>query len=254
MNLLNRLHFKSLLDVGGAEGYMCGLVKHLFGAHVRSCDLSAEAGRRARDLFGIQADAVDSVQLPYKDNSFDVVLCSEVLEHVPQYESVLNELLRIARTAVVLTVPNDPPHVIEKNIRMQIPHAHLHRFSHTHFDHLSKQGYHVESERYFTPHLLFLRVLLAAEKIESAQGFKSLALAPFNLLTPLLQKLSGKRAFAWFIALDRAIAQTSNKYHQVAFLITKASALATKQSTSIPVRAILDFKAPILKLTGSPSS
>src|SRR5690349_21265411 len=79
MTMLSRLQFAKFIDVGGGEGYKAALVQHLFGAQVRNADLSAEACRRAKDLFRLDAEAIDIHALPYKDGAFDVVLCSETL-------------------------------------------------------------------------------------------------------------------------------------------------------------------------------
>jgi ubiquinone/menaquinone biosynthesis C-methylase UbiE len=46
--------------------------------------------------------------LPFENNSMDIVLCSEVLEHLEKPEKGLRELLRAARHSVVLSVPNEP--------------------------------------------------------------------------------------------------------------------------------------------------
>lgn len=103
LRTLNRLEFDSCLDVGGGEGYMSHVIRERFGARVVSADLSAEACARAQDLFGVDAVAVDSGRLPFPDKSFDVVLCSEVVEHVEFAVETLLELERVARVAVVLT-------------------------------------------------------------------------------------------------------------------------------------------------------
>jgi len=106
---LKTLQFDSVLDVGGSEGYMCGAFRAFFGARVRSCDLSAEACKRAKEIFDVDADTVDGVSLPYPDGAFDVVVCSESMEHIPHYEDVLKELLRVAKKSVIITVPHDGP-------------------------------------------------------------------------------------------------------------------------------------------------
>ena len=142
---LKMLTFESFLDVGGAEGYMSAVIRKVFGVKVRSCDLSEEACERAREIFQMEADPVDGVALPYPDQSFDVVLSSESLEHIPQYETVLKELLRVARKAVIVTVPHDGPEAIAANIRNKVPHGHIHDFTLESFQALVPPGCEVKA-------------------------------------------------------------------------------------------------------------
>jgi len=100
---LARIRFTSFLDVGGAEGFTAALVRHIFGAAVVNTDVSAQACARSRELFGLPAMAVEAGALPYADNSFDVVLLSEVLEHLPDPALAILEGLRVCRRALVLT-------------------------------------------------------------------------------------------------------------------------------------------------------
>ncbi len=44
-------------------------------------------------------------RLPYADESFDTVVCSDVLEHIGPHRQALAELLRVARKKVIITVP-----------------------------------------------------------------------------------------------------------------------------------------------------
>jgi SAM-dependent methyltransferase len=103
LRALDGLSFASFCDVGGAEGYLPHLVRSLFGASVATTDLSHEANQRARELFGLPSAAVDSARLPFRDGAFDVVVCSEVLEHVENPVETILELQRIARVALILT-------------------------------------------------------------------------------------------------------------------------------------------------------
>jgi ubiquinone/menaquinone biosynthesis C-methylase UbiE len=53
-------------------------------------------------------NVADVHHLPFPDNSFDLVLCLEVLEHVPDSRLGLRELLRVARDHVLVSVPHEP--------------------------------------------------------------------------------------------------------------------------------------------------
>ena len=103
LKVLSKLSFDSLLDVGGGEGYTAALVSDIFGADSYSLDISTDACLRARELFHIQPLAADSATLPVQDKSYDLVLCSEVIEHLTRPVLTMSELKRIARKYVVLT-------------------------------------------------------------------------------------------------------------------------------------------------------
>lgn len=103
LRALDGLSFATMLDVGGAEGYLAHVVRRLFGASTASTDLSIEACLRAREIFGLPSAAVDCARLPFADGAFDVVVCSEVIEHVEEPVATLLELCRVARRAVVLS-------------------------------------------------------------------------------------------------------------------------------------------------------
>jgi 2-polyprenyl-3-methyl-5-hydroxy-6-metoxy-1,4-benzoquinol methylase len=47
-----------------------------------------------------------SFPAPYPDKSYENVICSEVLEHIPNYEAALQEMVRIARSHLMITVPD----------------------------------------------------------------------------------------------------------------------------------------------------
>lgn len=44
--------------------------------------------------------------LPFKENSFDTIVMSEVLEHLEHPADALRELVRVSRDRVIITVPN----------------------------------------------------------------------------------------------------------------------------------------------------
>lgn len=46
----------------------------------------------------------DATHLPFADNSFDKIVCSEVLEHIENYSGVLSEIYRVLKSGGVLAV------------------------------------------------------------------------------------------------------------------------------------------------------
>jgi ubiquinone/menaquinone biosynthesis C-methylase UbiE len=54
---------------------------------------------------------MDVTRLPFKDNSFDLIVCSEVLEHIPDHDQALSELVRILKPGrtLVVSVPRFGP-------------------------------------------------------------------------------------------------------------------------------------------------
>ncbi len=93
---------RTLLDVGGCEGYFAYLAREVFGMTVFSVDLSEENVRRAAEIFAVPGASVDAAALPFASGSFDVVTCAEVVEHLADPVAAILELQRVARGAVVL--------------------------------------------------------------------------------------------------------------------------------------------------------
>lgn len=101
-----------VLEVGCGAGHVLQLFDDC--ADRTGVDLSDSMLDRARARLGPDVRLVrgSADRLPFDDDSFDVVLCTEVLEHVPDPRSAMAELMRVARpdARVVVSIPN------EKNI------------------------------------------------------------------------------------------------------------------------------------------
>jgi ubiquinone/menaquinone biosynthesis C-methylase UbiE len=103
---------QSFLDAGCGEGFVARrVIDAVPGISLTGCDVSqtaleiaAAANPEGRFVAGSVVD------LPFPDRSFDVVGCFEVLEHLPDDLpwKALSELGRVARQAVVLSVPHEP--------------------------------------------------------------------------------------------------------------------------------------------------
>jgi len=95
-----------VLDIGCADGELLDFLVQTKGVDGRGIEISQTGVNQcvARGLSVIQGDA-DNDLAEYPDQSFDTVILSRTLQAVHQPRTVLLELLRIGRRAIV-TIPN----------------------------------------------------------------------------------------------------------------------------------------------------
>jgi SAM-dependent methyltransferase len=97
-----------VLDLGCGEGRHAITAYLKEGVDVYALDLSMNDLRTAQTRFGEFEDSADEsrtvtfvcssgLALPFADASFDKVVCAEVLEHIPDYQSVLKEINRVLK-------------------------------------------------------------------------------------------------------------------------------------------------------------
>jgi len=100
----------TVLDAGCGEGYLARyLLDHLEGIRLWGVDASERAIARARQRCPeatFEVASVDSFDAGGK--SFDLVVCSEVLEHLESPERALARLASLAGSHALLTVPWEP--------------------------------------------------------------------------------------------------------------------------------------------------
>lgn len=240
MKMLSHLDFGNLIDVGGAEGYKGALVRHLFDADVKSCDLSQEACNRANEIYSMDSQAIDVQDLPFEADSFDIVLCSEVLEHVPEFETAVEQLVRVCKKAVVITLPHESKKHVEKH--RTHPHAHLRAFNLKSLDHLELRGFKIIRRKMNNQFVKPLGVL--AEAMPRTHKRPVLLWNLYNNSLPLLRVLFGKRTMKCLIYLDAFVSSVLS-YNSMMFVILKdANAYSAQPSKQIRGSHIIDFAVP----------
>jgi len=109
LSLLGDPSNKKVLDVGCAGGYLGEEIKKMGAKEVVGIDLSeraiAEAKKRIDGAFAID---IQNTAVPFEDGHFDVIIFSEVIEHLIFPEKALQELKRVLRAdgAIIITTPN----------------------------------------------------------------------------------------------------------------------------------------------------
>jgi SAM-dependent methyltransferase len=103
-----------VLDVGSGLGY--GMAILSVGAkEVQGVDVDTKAVKYAKaEYLGrnpkiTNIHAYNGYKTIFKDNEFDIVTCIDVIEHVEDYNRFIDELLRIAKRAVIIGTPNRRP-------------------------------------------------------------------------------------------------------------------------------------------------
>jgi 2-polyprenyl-6-hydroxyphenyl methylase/3-demethylubiquinone-9 3-methyltransferase len=96
----------SVADIGCGAGTQ-SMLWAVDGHRVRGLDISAPLvtlgqRRAAEQGVAVELSVGSATMLPYPDESFDVVLLPELLEHLPQWQPCLDEAARVLRPGGVL--------------------------------------------------------------------------------------------------------------------------------------------------------
>ncbi len=104
----------TVLDVGFGLGYGLNILA-IKAKEVSGVDVDRKAydycqntvvGRNPRL---VHMSIYDGYNLNFPDNSFDVVTCVDVIEHVEDYNRLIKEMLRVAKKGVFISTPNRLP-------------------------------------------------------------------------------------------------------------------------------------------------
>jgi SAM-dependent methyltransferase len=101
---------RRVLEVGCGEGIVLAhLAARLPGTRFEGLELDEGALRQARARCpAVPVVRGDACHLPFGDGSFDLVVCLEVLEHLPDPRRALREARRVASHGCLLSVPHEP--------------------------------------------------------------------------------------------------------------------------------------------------
>jgi len=94
------LHKGKLLDIGCGGGILTESLSYYFPkADIYGCDISNTAITYAKRLGSgkVSYSTIKNKKFPYKDNFFDVCICFDVLEHVPDANFFLKEVRRVLK-------------------------------------------------------------------------------------------------------------------------------------------------------------
>jgi hypothetical protein len=113
---LKPLQFTDCLDAGCAQAFLLQSIVKQFGVAGFGCDMSDEVIARNRLA---QPDCSFEVVDLMRDawpggRQFDLVVCSEVLEHLPDWRPAVGHLTRMARKELLITVPSGKVRTVDR--------------------------------------------------------------------------------------------------------------------------------------------
>lgn len=103
-----------ILDVGFGLGYGINILS-IKAKEVYGIDVDIKALEYCRNtIYGKNPrlkflDLYDGYKIPFPDNFFDIVTCIDVIEHVEDYNLLIQEMLRISKKGIFLSTPNKRP-------------------------------------------------------------------------------------------------------------------------------------------------
>jgi SAM-dependent methyltransferase len=101
--------FHTVLDVGCGANLHYDLAIAAEGKAVHAVDFTLNFLRLTPSEHpGVFLAQADALRLPYRSASFDAVICSETVEHIPDHRAVIAEIARVlkANGLLFITVPN----------------------------------------------------------------------------------------------------------------------------------------------------
>ena len=118
----NRLDIKPgyrILDVGCGSGRHCCEASRFKDVTVFGVDINVDDVAQAKNRLEFHKQVgehgggpcctfvADITSLPFKNDFFDLVICSEVLEHIPKQKTAIDEILRVLKPGknLVVSVP-----------------------------------------------------------------------------------------------------------------------------------------------------
>lgn len=112
----------SVLDVGTGQGHLSNAMA-CSGRYANVATIDIKRSTKYHQYFPHERMEMSVTDMTFLDNAFDVVVCLEVIEHLPDEVSVeraLRELNRVASKQLLVSIPLFEP--------LPLPRYHHHRF------------------------------------------------------------------------------------------------------------------------------
>lgn len=88
-----------VIDVAAGRGYLAELLSQYCNVTAMDIVIPSKPSSCVKWIQG------DLRNIPFQDNSFDVVICTHAIEHIREYKVAIKELKRISRKYIIIITP-----------------------------------------------------------------------------------------------------------------------------------------------------
>ncbi len=121
--ILENIVGETVLDVGCGKGFLSRKIYAKYKIDVTGIDIIVP--QNDNEIKYLKGEAEN---IPFEDKTFDTVVCSHTLEHIPFILKAINEIRRVAKKRIILVVPREREYKYTFNL-------HVHFFPYTHSFH-----------------------------------------------------------------------------------------------------------------------
>lgn len=104
---------EKILEVGCGRGFYLRVLKSVWPVlAITGVDLNPKYLKKAEEFMGelrVDLRVANATKLPFKDKTFDRIIATEILEHIPDDEKAISEMFRVLKTGgtIMVTVPSN---------------------------------------------------------------------------------------------------------------------------------------------------
>lgn len=109
LNRMEHIQASRILDLGCGNGNVIALLREQRPASYYGLDISQSMIREAKKRLGDQVtlDVGDAEELPYENQSFDLIICNASFHHYPNPQKALKEMKRVLQPGGIILL-GDP--------------------------------------------------------------------------------------------------------------------------------------------------
>lgn len=110
----------TISEIGCGEGHILGLLKNNGYSLIRGLDIDEENVKNAKlNLPDVNINVGNIYKLTPENDSADLIICCEVLEHLDEPGKALEKLCQLSNNYFIVSVPNEPLWRILNTLRLK---------------------------------------------------------------------------------------------------------------------------------------